>query len=112
MNFPVCAEPAGLPAQAYYRRANAAELAPWSYEQINEDTYARGLFENLLKKQIEVYPLEDRTQYDLLKKASFKMKGCTLFLFCEILSSAIENFLYIKIRPVSKRTSRRTKTGV
>ena len=78
LNLPVCAEPAGLPAQAYYRRANAAELAPWSYEQINEDTYARGLFENLLKKQIEVYPLEDRTQYDLLKKASFNQMNLPL----------------------------------
>ncbi len=55
---------------SYYRRVENAALQPLSWQDYLEsgEDYAKDLFEVLLKDGFEIYPLEDREMYDLIRE--------------------------------------------
>ena len=64
--------------ESYYRRILPGSLPPQDLQDITEKVYAKQLFRDLLKNQVEIYPLEDGQQRDLIIQQGFRFHDTPL----------------------------------
>lgn len=68
INLPETQNNTGDTLETYYRVIKPSSLQPWTGFSDTDIVYAEETFSSLVDKQIEIYPLEDLRQMDLLEK--------------------------------------------